>query len=524
MGSLYKQAQQLLSNESGLTPTERREIRAQIDQILAGNRMEIRPETLVYRPRRNGSLLPILINVFAVILAAAGIAGMLLLFNRSEGKIVGVEGRIESAEGRLLQALKKEAEEQLSRQGPGDQLHPAAARRRPAASASACRRRRRPASATRKRSCAGRCRTCSPRSGRSCSAKGCRPPASSSSCGRWRRSRPARWSSGSRASARRRRAALKERESALAVQMQDYEQALQSNRREQEKLRQELQQREGQAAAASADSAELARLRDQGRREQAVSDQVLARYLQVRADLSASRYPQALQALEGLREFLRQPAVAGIPGVQKRLPQEAFVIESLRAGSRRPPPGGGKRPPPRRPPRPPGAGERPPGRGGPALPARGDRPGAGPLPPGAGGAAGHPPLLRAAAGDRDRARDRRQKLESEARIAEADRLLKAGDHRRALDRYAQSQEPQGEAKLWGRILAAVRDSGLQAGRVEEAGAAAAAARRARPASSRRRPPGGRRCASGCARRGRRRRGSRRWPPRPPTPPPSACWG
>ncbi len=464
MGSLYKKALALASKESSLTPSERREINARVDRAAAQYGMEIRPEALAYKPKRNGSLLPILFNLFAVALAAAGVVVMLYLFNRSEGQIAGVTGKIESAEGRLLEALQKETQEQLSRKDQEIsqvqlQLEEAGRERdRAQAEAEARIRGQEVQLRQEMQGLLAQERQKLQREGVSAARIEEQMKTLEAQKAGEMEARLARL----RAEAD---AALKEREGALAARMREHEQTLQANRQEQDKLRQALQQQEGQAAAAAADAAELARLRDQGRREQAVSDQILARYLQVRADLSASRYPQALQGLSGLREYLQQPAVAAIPGLQKRLPQETFIIDALQSWIE-------------------GTAARQKEAAAP-LPAdplepvnallaeadlrfqRGEIPQAQSLYK---QALEEIPAIRRSY-ERvlqiETARAERLKQESDARIAEAGRLLKAGDARRAMERYAQSVEPQGDARQWGRILSAVRDSGLQAGRAEE---------------------------------------------------------
>ncbi len=480
MGSLYRKTLPLwrkraprarpgVGKDSSLTPSERREIQAQIDQILARNRMEIRPETLVFKPKRNGNLLPILINLLAVALAFAGIAGMRFLFDRSEGQIAGSSGRIESAEGRLLEALKKETREQLSRK---DQVISSIQRqleevdrerRRAQAAAEARIREREAALRAQLQARLAQERQKMQREGVPAS----RIEEQLKALEARKAEELERQLAGFRQEAA---AALKERENALSARVREYEQSLQQSRREQEKLRQELKARESLAAnppAGPADSAEQARARDQDRREQAAADQILSRYLQARADLESGRYPQALQTLEDLRGYLQQPAVASLPAVQKRMAQETFIIDSLEswieaAIARRKEEAAPAAPP-----------------ADPLAPVttllaaadrrfqRGELAQAGAIYRQALEALpavrhGYRRLLEIEA-----RQAQRLQRESDSRVAEGDRLLRSGDYRRALDRYAQSLEPQGDSRRWSRILAAVRESGVQAGRAEQ---------------------------------------------------------
>jgi hypothetical protein len=485
MGSLYHKALALLRRQppppsapaestpeadSGLTATEREEIRTQINQILAENRLEITAETLAFKPQRNASLLPLLINLFAVALAAAGIYGLWMFFKQGEEKIVSSSEKILLAEGKLLEAMKKEAEERLSLKDQEissiqRQLEQAGREREKAQAGTAARvREQEQALRQEMQALLDEQTRKMQREGLSAGRiEGELRALAAQQSGEMERKL---------AEIRREaEAALQAREAGLTSQIRGYEQTLQQSRLEQERLQRELEQRQTQLASPpsppAADTGERARLegelselREQSRREQLAGDQILLRYRDIRADLEAARYPQALQGLEGLQAYLDQPSVSSIPALQKRISQERFVVASLAKWI-----GSLAAPPPPDPLAPLAA----------LLAEAGPRFQRGELVEAQAiyrQALEEIPAIRAAYArltEIENILDGRRQGERAGLIAEGDRLLKAGDTRRALDCYARAAEPVGENGRWGRVLAGVRDSGLRAGRAEESG-------------------------------------------------------
>jgi hypothetical protein len=98
---------------SGISKDDQKEILAEIDHIVTDNRISVTPEVLKIKALKKGSLFPTLVNVFSFVILAAGILTLTLLFKRSEGMILEEAGVLSSAEGKLLQELKKESEKAL---------------------------------------------------------------------------------------------------------------------------------------------------------------------------------------------------------------------------------------------------------------------------------------------------------------------------------------------------------------------------------------------------------------------------
>ena len=104
------------AEEEGLdvSPDDREKILSQINEIVDKNRIVIKHDTFDFRPKKKGGVLPSLLNLAALIIIAGGAYWLFNYFDRSEASIVTSRAGIQSAEGKLLAALKEESEQRLS--------------------------------------------------------------------------------------------------------------------------------------------------------------------------------------------------------------------------------------------------------------------------------------------------------------------------------------------------------------------------------------------------------------------------
>jgi len=93
---------------------DRERILTQIEREVSGARTPVTPELLAFTPRRRGSALPLMVNLGAVAVMAAGIYGAIWLSQRREQAAAASTTTLTTAEGKLLEALKQESEEQLA--------------------------------------------------------------------------------------------------------------------------------------------------------------------------------------------------------------------------------------------------------------------------------------------------------------------------------------------------------------------------------------------------------------------------
>ena len=77
-----------VEQDDEITPEERQKVLSQIERVVAGTRLKVTPDTFSFRPRKNGGILPIMVNAAALIVVAAGVALAVLLSRRTEAAII----------------------------------------------------------------------------------------------------------------------------------------------------------------------------------------------------------------------------------------------------------------------------------------------------------------------------------------------------------------------------------------------------------------------------------------------------
>ncbi len=108
-----KTGETLVIDEAGFTNEDKAEILNHIEKIVADSRIAVTPETFKLKPRKKGVLFPILVNVFAVVLVGVGIFFFSLYFGVRQQSLTLETRRYFSAEGQLIEELKKESEQKL---------------------------------------------------------------------------------------------------------------------------------------------------------------------------------------------------------------------------------------------------------------------------------------------------------------------------------------------------------------------------------------------------------------------------
>src|SRR5208283_2266885 len=99
--------------DKSISPEEREKILSQIEEAVGRSRMKITPETFLFKPRKRGSVLPIIVNSVALLVIVAGVGVAVLLSRRSEQSIVAAPVTLLTAEGKMVAALKEQARAQL---------------------------------------------------------------------------------------------------------------------------------------------------------------------------------------------------------------------------------------------------------------------------------------------------------------------------------------------------------------------------------------------------------------------------
>ncbi len=99
--------------ETGITAEERREISAAIDEVSKANRLGSGASRIEVVARKSGILLPLIVNIAAILLTAAILVVLALSFRAADSATIAQGTSIASAEGKLLQELKRESDAQL---------------------------------------------------------------------------------------------------------------------------------------------------------------------------------------------------------------------------------------------------------------------------------------------------------------------------------------------------------------------------------------------------------------------------
>jgi hypothetical protein len=100
-------------DDDEITPEERAKVLAQIDEVVASSRLKIDAQTFQFAARRNGGVLPIVVNLAALVVIAAGILLAFALSRQAEKSIVAAPVAVLSAEGKMVQALKEASRQEL---------------------------------------------------------------------------------------------------------------------------------------------------------------------------------------------------------------------------------------------------------------------------------------------------------------------------------------------------------------------------------------------------------------------------
>ncbi len=92
---------------------EKQSVLSGIDSMLKDDRISLDEGVMRFTPKKKSFVLPLLLNVGAVVILAVGAYFMWRFFDRSETALVTPDVGLESAEGRILNRLRQDAEAEL---------------------------------------------------------------------------------------------------------------------------------------------------------------------------------------------------------------------------------------------------------------------------------------------------------------------------------------------------------------------------------------------------------------------------
>ncbi len=99
--------------QAGISEEEQREIREHIDKVAAENRIEVTPQLFRLSAGKSGAVVPIAVNMLAVILIVFGFLGLSRYFEGEEQAVIARAGQSSLVESRLIQELRRESRSQM---------------------------------------------------------------------------------------------------------------------------------------------------------------------------------------------------------------------------------------------------------------------------------------------------------------------------------------------------------------------------------------------------------------------------
>ncbi len=329
-----------VEQDDEITPEERQKVNSEIEEILSRSRLKVTPDTFSFRPRKNGGVLPLVVNAAAIVVIAAGVVIAFQLSRNTEKAIIAAPALVLGAEGKMVETLKEQARQQL--EGKDREINSIRERlagidqersRIQQDAEASIRQKEQELQDAFARSLQD-ARAKMEASGLSAQAVNDRLAALQEKNAADRDAQLASF----RKQADTDRAA---REKTIEDLQAGYQQALSQAQSERARVQAETGRRQAELEAgfkqkqlslehdSAAAIAELNTLRQQRGNEQLVLDQLLSWYQKVRDQIQASRPDAAQAVLADFRRFLDDPSFAALPAVAQRRPVDLFLIDSL---------------------------------------------------------------------------------------------------------------------------------------------------------------------------------------------------
>ena len=107
----------LTSSDSfeGISEEDRREIMVEIDRVAGENRIQVTDEIFSYTPQSRGVVFPLVVNILGAVILVGGILGLGAMFRSSSEELKAGGARVVTAESRLIEEIRREADELLAK-------------------------------------------------------------------------------------------------------------------------------------------------------------------------------------------------------------------------------------------------------------------------------------------------------------------------------------------------------------------------------------------------------------------------
>jgi hypothetical protein len=324
-----------------ISAEDREEVSEQINAIIARNKIDIQPGTFKYRSQKSGAALPLLMNLLVAGLLAGGLYFLIHIFEQKEESLTTSQTAVESAEGKVIETLKRDALRRLeakdqeisSIRSRVDALNDEKERLRGSMDEEIARRERElQAELSAQLEAERRKLLDAGFSEQSIETQLAELEAGTREQNRREIELLQQQSDADIAAREATIAGLLAQQDQILIRAQQERSDLEAALAEQETRLQERLEEQRQSISAEQVRAEdrLRSLQEQAEQERMLSEQILSFYAAVRDDLRAARYGEALAGLNQLEQFLGQEAVESVPAIGSRTAVDLFLIDSLR--------------------------------------------------------------------------------------------------------------------------------------------------------------------------------------------------
>jgi len=326
--------------ESGISREDQKEILKEIESVATGSRITVTPEVFAVKAARRGILFPVVVNAAAVFVLLGGLGTLYFLFQRGETRLVKEQPGTITAEGKLIEELKKDSEAKLlAKNQQISQIQGRLAdiekqRQDLQANMDAKVRDReaqlRAALAADLEAERARLQT----QGLSDQDIAKRLADLEAKKNAESLTQLDVFRAEAEADRKKSEASLQalavEYNASLAKANDERQKVLDDSRKREADLQAQLAQktREVESAKAQAEAA-LKSLQSQKEKEDMVAGQLVGLYAVVKSDISARSYPKALASLQAIRDYVTSADVAVLPGLAKRREIDLFIVDSL---------------------------------------------------------------------------------------------------------------------------------------------------------------------------------------------------
>jgi hypothetical protein len=338
--------------DEGITAAERRDILASIDQVAIGNRINRGASRAAIVARKKGFVFPLVVNLIVILVTGATILALAFIFRERDQSIEAGSVVVTSAEGKLIQEIKRESDSKLQEkdraisdiQGRLSSID----KQRSDLVASFEQR-----IALREAELRSSLKAELDREKQRLTDLGLSESAIQSRLKKFEAEKMAEYNSQLEAFKKQAAADKAAVDARLAQARDEYQKNISGLNDERRKILDDAKSREdqlratmdaktkeleGQSAAAQASLAkaqsDLSRLEDQRSRAQATEDRTLGLYGSIRTSLRDRRYEDALASITNLESYLNDPSVLAIPAIQARRAADLFVADALRSLAR----------------------------------------------------------------------------------------------------------------------------------------------------------------------------------------------